>query len=56
MDLLADQRRDEEFTDFVRARGASLLHTATYLCANADQAQDLVQVTLTKTYLAWPSA
>ncbi len=56
MDLLADQRRDEEFTDFVRARGASLLQTATYLCANADQAQDLVQVTFTKTYLAWPAA
>lgn len=56
MDLLTDRRRDAEFTDFVRARGASLLQTATYLCADAHQAQDLVQVTLTKTYLAWPSA
>lgn len=56
MDLLDDATRDEEFTAFVRARSGSLLQTATFLCANADQAQDLLQVTLTKIYLAWPAA
>lgn len=55
MDLLGSRRRDEEFTAFVHARGAALLQTATYLCADVQEAQDLVQVTLTKTYLAWPS-
>ncbi len=56
MDLLNERRRDAEFTDFVQARGAALLQAATYLCADEHQAQDLVQMTLIKTYLAWPSA
>lgn len=36
--------------------GASLAKAAFYLCGDADAAQDLVQVALTKTYVAWPTA
>jgi RNA polymerase sigma-70 factor (sigma-E family) len=47
--------RDEEFKDFVRRRRAALLHTATVMTGGDPHlAEDLVQVCLTKLYLAWP--
>jgi RNA polymerase sigma-70 factor (sigma-E family) len=47
--------RDKEFQDFVRRRRETLLKTATVM-TGGDQhlAEDLVQVCLTKLYLAWP--
>lgn len=47
--------RDEEFKDFVRRRRAALLNTATVMTGGDPHlAEDLVQVSLTKLYLAWP--
>jgi DNA-directed RNA polymerase specialized sigma24 family protein len=47
--------RDEEFQDFVRRRRAALLNIATALTGgDRHLAEDLVQVCLTKLYLAWP--
>jgi RNA polymerase sigma-70 factor (sigma-E family) len=47
--------RDQEFQDFVRRRRETLLNTATIM-TSGDQhlAEDLVQICLTKLYLAWP--
>ncbi len=47
--------RDEEFQEYVRRRRETLLKIATAL-TGGDQhlAEDLVQVCLTKLYLAWP--
>jgi RNA polymerase sigma-70 factor (sigma-E family) len=47
--------RDEEFQDYVRRRRETLLKIATAM-TGGDQhlAEDLVQVCLTKLYLAWP--
>jgi RNA polymerase sigma-70 factor (sigma-E family) len=48
--------RDEQFHQFVLARRAELVRTATLLTAgDAHLAEDLVQATLTKMYVAWPS-
>lgn len=48
--------RDEQFHSFVASRRASLLRTATLLTAgDAHLAEDLVQSTLTKLYVAWPA-
>lgn len=44
---------DAEYADFVRARGTALLRTAHLLAATPAQAEDLLQISLTKTYLAW---
>lgn len=50
------QDRDERFHDFVHARRAELVRTATLLTAgDRHLAEDLVQSTLTKLYVAWPS-
>jgi RNA polymerase sigma-70 factor (sigma-E family) len=49
-------RRDAEFTSFVETYGGALLRTARLLTGDRWQADDLVQVALTKTYLAWPAA
>jgi RNA polymerase sigma-70 factor (sigma-E family) len=47
--------RDEEFQDFVRSRRETLLNTATVMTGGDHHlAEDLVQVCLTKLYLAWP--
>lgn len=56
MDLLGDDKRDAEFTAFVQSNGASLSRAAYYLCGDEHRAQDLVQVALTKTYVAWSTA
>jgi RNA polymerase sigma-70 factor (sigma-E family) len=48
--------RDEQFHDFVLARRAGLVRTATLLCAgDGHLAEDLVQSTLTKLYVGWPA-
>ncbi|GLY95563.1 DNA-directed RNA polymerase sigma-70 factor [Actinoplanes sp. NBRC 103695] len=48
--------RDEQFHDFVLARRAGLVRTATLLTAgDAHLAEDLVQGTLTKLYVGWPA-
>ncbi|QSB04736.1 SigE family RNA polymerase sigma factor [Natronoglycomyces albus] len=44
---------DEEFREFVVARSASLHRVAYLLTGNWATAEDLVQTTLAKTYLAW---
>lgn len=43
---------DEEFREFVAARSAALLRTAYLLTGDWATAEDLLQTTLTKTYLA----
>ncbi len=45
--------KDEEFREYVAARSASLHRAAYLLTGNWATAEDLVQTTLTKTYLAW---
>lgn len=48
--------RDEEFQSFVLARRAELVRTATLLTGgDAHLAEDLVQSTLTKLFVAWPA-
>lgn len=47
--------RDDEFREYVLARRASLVRTATLLTAgDAHLAEDLVQATLSRLYVAWP--
>jgi RNA polymerase sigma-70 factor (sigma-E family) len=47
--------RDEEFKEFVLTRRAGLVRTATLLTAGDDHlAEDLVQTTLSRLYVAWP--
>jgi RNA polymerase sigma-70 factor (sigma-E family) len=49
--------RDEEFQQYVRRRRGPLLRTATLLTSgDTHLAEDLVQVALTRLYLAWPRA
>jgi RNA polymerase sigma-70 factor (sigma-E family) len=48
--------RDEEFRRYVLARRPELLRTATLLTAgDRHLAEDVVQATLTRLYLAWPA-
>lgn len=42
------------FTEYVVARRPLLYRTAWVLCGDPHQAEDLVQQTLTKLYVAWP--
>ena len=44
---------EEEFRDFVAARSGALLRTAYLLAGDWASAEDLLQTSLTKTYLAW---
>jgi RNA polymerase sigma-70 factor (sigma-E family) len=47
--------RDDEFATFVRIHRTSLLRFACLLTAgDLHQAEDLVQIALTKVYVAWP--
>lgn len=48
--------RDDEFHAFVVLRGPALLRAAQYLTADRHLAEDLLQIALTKTYLAWAAA
>lgn len=45
--------REGEFTDFVASRQAHLRRIAYALCGDWHQAEDLLQTSLTKLYLAW---
>ncbi|MDQ7906798.1 SigE family RNA polymerase sigma factor [Phytohabitans sp. ZYX-F-186] len=49
----ARQEMEEEFREFVAARSAALLRTAYLLAGDWATAEDLLQIALTKTYLAW---
>jgi RNA polymerase sigma-70 factor (sigma-E family) len=44
---------NETFEDYVVARSAALLRTSYLLTGNRADAEDLLQTTLAKTYLAW---
>ncbi|MGW0807194.1 SigE family RNA polymerase sigma factor [Nonomuraea sp. NPDC002799] len=44
---------EDEFHEYVRARGPALLRTAHQLTGHPLDAEDLLQNALTKTYLAW---
>jgi DNA-directed RNA polymerase specialized sigma24 family protein len=46
--------REAEFTEYVDARRAHLSRTAYLLCGDSHRAEDLVQTTRVKLYLAWP--
>ena len=44
---------EADFHEFVTARSSALLRSAFLLCGDTGQAEDLLQSTLTKTYMAW---
>lgn len=46
--------RDDEFTGYVAVRRTHLVRAAYLLCGDPHRAEDLVQATLTKLYVAWP--
>ena len=48
-----DEVNQEAFRAFVAARSAGLLRTAYLLTGNKPDAEDLLQIALAKTYLAW---
>lgn len=47
---------DEEFAAFMAEAAPALARTAWLLCGDARRAEELVQQTLVRTYLAWPRA
>lgn len=47
------ERRDREFTEYLQARQPSLLRTAYLLTGDRNQAEDILQSSLAKLYLAW---
>ena len=47
------ERRDEEFTSYLHARQPSLMRTAYLLTGDRHQAEDILQTSLAKLYLAW---
>jgi RNA polymerase sigma-70 factor (sigma-E family) len=48
-------RRDDEFCEYVSGHRSALVRTATLLAAgDSHLAEDLVQISLTKLYIAWP--
>jgi DNA-directed RNA polymerase specialized sigma24 family protein len=44
---------DEEFREFASARAAQLFRIAYLVCGNWHEAEDLVQTTLAKLFVAW---
>ena len=50
----ATRRDSEAFSDFVTSRSAALFRAAYLLVGDYQLAQDLVQESLAKTYVAWP--
>lgn len=50
---MARDSLEEEFREFVTARSGALLRTAYLLAGDWSTAEDLLQIALTKTYLAW---
>src|SRR5215467_13367516 len=53
---LMSSRRDAEFTDFVAVRLPALRRVAFLLCQDWHQADDLVQVAITRLYANWRRA
>lgn len=51
---MRDARREQEFTEFVAARQVHLRRIAYAVCGDWHRADDLLQVALTKLYVAWP--
>jgi RNA polymerase sigma-70 factor, ECF subfamily len=47
------ETRETQFRDFVAARSAALLRVGYLLCGDLNLAEDLLQTSLTRTYLAW---
>ncbi|MCL8025134.1 SigE family RNA polymerase sigma factor [Nocardioides bruguierae] len=45
--------RDEEFATWLHVRQGALLRTATLLCGDPHEAQDVLQTALAKLYLSW---
>ena len=45
--------REAQFREFVSARSAALLRLSYLVCGDLGLAEDLLQTTLTRTYLAW---
>ena len=46
--------REDEYVEYVAARQAHLLRIAYAICGDWHQADDLLQLALTKLYVAWP--
>jgi RNA polymerase sigma-70 factor (sigma-E family) len=46
--------RDREFTEFVAARQTHLRRIAYAVCGDWNRADDVLQIALTKLYVAWP--
>ena len=46
--------RDEQFTEFVRVHGPSLLRTARLLTGDRGRGEDLAQTALARAYAQWP--
>jgi RNA polymerase sigma-70 factor (sigma-E family) len=46
--------RDDEFTEFVAARGSALRRTAFLMTGDWHAAEDLTQTALARLYVAWP--
>lgn len=53
---MPSSRASREFTAFAQEQGPRLLRAAEYLTSDSHSAQDLVQTTLTKVFLAWSTA
>jgi RNA polymerase sigma-70 factor (sigma-E family) len=52
---MTPDRRDDEFREYVAQRRPVLVRTATLMAAgDRHQAEDFVQIALTKLYVAWP--
>jgi RNA polymerase sigma-70 factor (sigma-E family) len=54
MDASGKAERDRQFTDYVTSSRGQLRRTAYLLCGDWHLAEDLVQTTLAKLYVAWP--
>src|SRR2546425_874966 len=55
MEPIRENRKDEEFTDFVHASRPQLRRTAYLLCGEIHDADDLVQTALLAVYRSWSS-
>lgn len=51
---LSRTERDAAFTEFVAARQGHLRRIAYAICGDWHRAEDLLQIALTKAYVAWP--
>lgn len=53
---MSAQSYEQEFTDFMSANSETLAHAAWLLTGNQDQAEELVQEALTRTFMNWRKA